>query len=213
MDKKTKTVAIIVAHPDDETLWAGGTILSHPEWRCFVVCLCRKDDADRAPRFTQALKILGAHGIMGDLDDGPDQRPLSENEVEEAILQLCPAGGFDLVITHSIKGEYTRHLRHEEISKAVVTLWEEGKLNSPELWAFAYEDGNREYYPMVIEDAPLYYSLTHDVWEKKYKIITETYGFEKNSWEAMTTPREEAFWQFFSVEEARQFLVNGRQLS
>jgi len=25
-----KTVAIIVAHPDDETLWAGGTILSHP---------------------------------------------------------------------------------------------------------------------------------------------------------------------------------------
>ena len=23
---------MIVAHPDDETLWAGGTILKHPEW-------------------------------------------------------------------------------------------------------------------------------------------------------------------------------------
>jgi len=28
--KNSKTVAIIVAHPDDETLWAGGTILNHP---------------------------------------------------------------------------------------------------------------------------------------------------------------------------------------
>jgi len=27
--QKSKTVAIIVAHPDDETLWAGGTILFH----------------------------------------------------------------------------------------------------------------------------------------------------------------------------------------
>jgi len=213
MDKKTKSVAVIVAHPDDETLWAGGTILSHPEWRCFVVCLCRKNDPDRAPRFTQTLKILGACGIMGDLDDGPHQSPLKENEVEDAILQLCPEGHFDLIITHSIMGEYTRHLRHEEISKAVVTLWEERKLNAPELWAFAYEDGNKEYYPMVIEDAPLYYSLPHEVWEKKYKIITETYGFEKSSWEAMTTPKEEAFWQFFTVEQARKFLAKGEQVS
>jgi LmbE family N-acetylglucosaminyl deacetylase len=30
---RTKNVAIIVAHPDDETLWAGGTILNHPYWR------------------------------------------------------------------------------------------------------------------------------------------------------------------------------------
>jgi LmbE family N-acetylglucosaminyl deacetylase len=212
MDNKTKKVAIIVAHPDDETLWVGGTILSHPEWRCFIVCLCRKNDPDRAPKFRQALKMLGAQGIMGDLDDGPHQEPLNENEVEEAILQLYPPGDFDLVITHSIKGEYTRHLRHEEIAKAVVTLWEEGQLNAPELWAFAYEDGNKGYYPVIIEDAPLYNSLPHGVWEKKYKIITETYGFDKSSWEAMTTPKEEAFWQFFTVEQARMFLANGEQV-
>ena len=68
----SKKVALIVAHPDDETLWAGGTILSHPGWECYIVCLCRGNDADRAPKFKEALKELRSEGIMGDLDDGPD---------------------------------------------------------------------------------------------------------------------------------------------
>ena len=51
MDKKPpKAVAVIVAHPDDETLWAGGTILSHPSWQWFIVCLCRGSDKDRGLR-------------------------------------------------------------------------------------------------------------------------------------------------------------------
>ena len=86
-----KTVAVIVAHPDDETLWAGGTILSHPSWKWFVVCLCRGSDEDRSPRFSNALKILKSEGIIGDLDDGPEQKPLKEYEVKQAILKLLPA--------------------------------------------------------------------------------------------------------------------------
>ena len=51
-----KSVAVIVAHPDDETLWAGGTILSHPEWKWFIVSLCRGNDQDRSVRFITSLK-------------------------------------------------------------------------------------------------------------------------------------------------------------
>jgi LmbE family N-acetylglucosaminyl deacetylase len=209
MDKKTKRVAIIVAHPDDETLWAGGTILSNPEWRCFVVCLCRKNDADRAPKFAKALNALGAHGIMGDLDDGPTQSPLNIDEVENAILQLLPSGHFDLVITHSNKGEYTRHRRHEETGTAVINLWNKGKLDTTKVWAFAYEDHNRDYFPVSIEDAPVFNSLPHPVWEQKYHIINDIYGFDKHSWEAQATPKEEAFWQFFNANQAHQFLESG----
>jgi hypothetical protein len=36
--------AVIVAHPDDETLWAGGMILTHPGYNWFVASLCRKSD-------------------------------------------------------------------------------------------------------------------------------------------------------------------------
>ena len=96
-----KTVAVIVAHPDDETLWAGGTILSHPAWKWFIICLCRGNDEERSPRFYNTLKILRADGIMGDLDDGPEQKPLEENEVEQVILKLLPPEHFDLIITHN----------------------------------------------------------------------------------------------------------------
>lgn len=209
MDKKTKTVAVIVAHPDDETLWAGGTILNNPSWDCFIACLCRKHDPDRSPKFNRVLKILGANGKMGDLDDGPEQKPLAENEVEEAILQLLPSAHFDLVITHSINGEYTRHRRHEEIGKAMIKLWHSGKLTTSEFWAFSYEDGNREYYPRPIENAHIDHLLSQRLWAMKYNIITSVYGFDVNSWEANTTPTEEAFWHFYNAEQAHQWLVAG----
>lgn len=205
-----KNVAIIVAHPDDETLWAGGTLLLHPGWQCFIVCLCRKSDPDRAPKFEKVLGILHARGIMGDLDDGPAQTPLNEAELESTILHLLPSIHYDLIITHNPNGEYTRHVRHEETSKAVIQLWERGKISTNELWTFAYEDGGRTYYPQAIANAPLYQVLPQEIWVKKYKLITETYGFEKKSWEAQSTPQAEAFWQFFAAAEAVKWLLNNR---
>ena len=194
--EKQKCVAMIVAHPDDETLWAGGTIINHPLWKWFIVCLCRSSDTERATKFHQALRILHAEGIMGDLDDGPHQKPLEEAEVEKMIMELLPQQHYDLIITHDLKGEYTRHLRHEEVSKAVMRLWQTGKIDADELWTFAYEDGKKEYYPIAIEKATAFRKLTQNTWIKKYNIITDIYGFDKNSWEAKTTPHAEAFWQF-----------------
>jgi LmbE family N-acetylglucosaminyl deacetylase len=201
-----KTVAIIVAHPDDETLWAGGAMLLHPSWQCFVVCLCRKSDEERAERFYNALKVLNSAGSMGDLDDGPEQEPLPEMLVESAVLNLLPPKHFDLIITHSPSGEYTKHLRHEETSKAVITLWNTGKIAASELWIFAYEDGDKAYYPQAVKEASIYQILTKEIWLKKYHVITDTYGFGKESWEAQTTPKEEAFWQFSNPIDAKKWL-------
>ncbi|MFA5329564.1 MAG: PIG-L family deacetylase [Prolixibacteraceae bacterium] len=194
--KKSKSVALIVAHPDDETLWVGGTLLLHPEWECFVVCLCRGSDTDRAPKFYKALKFLKAEGIMGDLDDGPEQMPLEEQILEGTILKLLPPRHFDLVITHNPKGEYTRHLRHEETGRAVKNLWKSGKISATELWTFAYEDGNKEYYPKPVVSAEIFQTLTKEIWLKKYQVMTKIYGFSPESWEAKTTPAAEAFWKF-----------------
>ena len=202
----TKNVAIIVAHPDDETIWAGGTILSHPSWKWFVVCLCRGNDKERAPRFYSALKILKSGGVIGCLDDGPEQKPLDEKEVERNIVDLLPPDHFDLIISHSPTGEYTRHLRHEEVGNAVIRLWLKGKISTKQLWTFAYVDGNKEYYPRAVETATIYRKLTKHIWLRKYSIITETYGFMKNSFEAETTPRAESFWQFTDPYDARRWL-------
>jgi LmbE family N-acetylglucosaminyl deacetylase len=210
--EKSKNVAVIVAHPDDETLWAGGTILSHPSWRVFVVTLCRAGDLDRSSKFFEALKKYGADGKMGDMDDGPDQNSLYDGEVQETVLRLLPQENYDMIITHNPNGEYTRHKRHEELSRAVIMLWNSGKLKASELWAFAYEDGGGKYFPRPIKTAAIYNTLPKQIWEQKYNIITQTYGFAENSFEAKTTPESEAFWKFSNSNVAREWLENLRKI-
>jgi LmbE family N-acetylglucosaminyl deacetylase len=195
-------VALIVAHPDDETLWAGGALLMHPRWKSFIITLCRATDPDRAPRYSRALACLKARGSMGDLDDGPAQDPLPAGAAEALILDLVPQPAFDLVITHSPRGEYTRHLRHEETARAVVALWTTGRLRTRELRMFAYQDAARSRLPEAIPVADLYTPLPPPVWEKKYMIITGIYGFAPDSWEARSVPRDEAFWRFTTASAA-----------
>lgn len=204
-----KTVAIIVAHPDDETLWAGGTILDHPEWNCNIISLCRRSDADRAPKFFNVVHYLKADGAMGDLDDGPEQQPLPESIIENTIMALIPKNEFDILLTHNPNGEYTRHLRHEETSKAIINLWDKGQIKAQELWTFAYEDGLKQHLPKAIKTATIYTKLHGPTYQNKIKIMTELYGFRKDSWEVQTTPKAEAFWQFNDSISAMRWLDNG----
>ncbi|WP_428229580.1 PIG-L deacetylase family protein [Flavobacterium sp.] len=201
-----KKVAVIVAHPDDETLWAGGLLLNNPDWDCFIVCLCRKYDPDRSPKFYKVLDALHSTGTMGDLDDGPTQVPQNKQEIDSLILQLLPDIEYDLILTHNPLGEYTRHLRHEETGIAVLSLWCEGKISSGELMIFAYEDHNKQYYPKAIPLADIQLVLPDDLWQKKYEIMTQIYGFTPDSWEANTTPKIEAYWKFTDKKDALKWL-------
>lgn len=203
---KPRSVAVVVAHPDDETLWAGGTILSQPSWRWFILSMCRGSDPDRAPRFSNTLKIFGAEGKMKDLDDGPEQIPLEKREIEAAVLQSLPHSRFDLIITHNPAGEYTRHRRHEEVGEAIISLWYTGKIQAAELWTFAYQDGEKSYLPQPIKSAHIYRVLSGDTWKQKYDLITKTYGFDENGFEAKTTPHAEAFWRFTNSKDAQEWL-------
>jgi hypothetical protein len=202
-----KTVCVIVAHPDDETLWAGGTILMHPEWDCKVFTLCRASDPDRAPKFYQALLRLGAKGDMADLDDGTEQTPLPENEMQKTILDHTDNNHFDLILTHGPRGEYTSHRRHEEVSKTVLKLWYSGYLNTDQIWFFAYSDGNKTNLPLPEPGAHYKIPLPSPIWKDKQHIITQIYGFSPDSWEAQTTPKEEAFWTFNSQAKAREWFI------
>ena len=189
-----KEIAVIVAHPDDETLWAGGTILMNPACKWTIISLCRAKDTDRAPKFFSALKVFGASGTMGNLDDGPEQKPLLKEDIEKSITYLLPKINYDLIITHSPAGEYTRHIRHEETGNAVYSLWAENNIGSRQLWFFAYEDDNKTRYPHAIKNADRVIELPENIRFEKYAVITQIYRFPINSFEALTTPGKEAFW-------------------
>jgi LmbE family N-acetylglucosaminyl deacetylase len=198
--KPRPRAAVVVAHPDDETLWCGGFILTHPEFLWRIVTLCRAMDADRAPKFRQVLQRFGAEGEMADLDDGPDQAPLPVELVEETTNRLLAGNSYDLVLTHGPLGEYTRHRRHAECCHGILELWRSGGLSTNRLWMFAYQDGGRAYFPRVRDDADRRQMLPDYIWAEKRRLITDLYGFGADTWEAQTTPREEGFWCFDSTQ-------------
>ena len=204
--------AVVVAHPDDETLWCGGYILAHPEFHWRVVTLCRASDPDRAPKFRRVLEQLGAVGEMADMDDEPAQVPLPIAQIQATIIRLLAGNSYSLILTHGPMGEYTRHRRHEECCRCVVDLWQSGSIATNCLWLFAYEDGGHAYLPRVRNDAYQRDVLAENVWLEKRRLITDVYGYGPESWETRATAREEGFWCFDSAETAaKRTAIKGRQ--
>lgn len=189
--------AVIVAHPDDEALWCGGLILTHPGYNWFIAALCRKSDPDRSAKFFRALQIYGARGAIADIEDGPEQNSLPQTELRQEVLEILPVVTYELILTHAPNGEYIRHRRHEEVSLAVTSLWSGGAISAHELRLFAYQE-NGQLIPQAIETAHQYNPLPETIWQEKHRLITEIYGFSPDSWEARVTPKAEAFWRFQS---------------
>ena len=179
-------------------------------WTIFVGTLCRAGDEDRAPKFFRALNMFGAKGTMADLDDGAAQIPLDEDEVRATISSMVPREHFDLILTLAPNGEYTRHLRHEEVSRCVFRMWTQGELQSRELWQFAYDDEGGHQLPLAEKDADILMDLSNEVWAKKRDVLTQIYGFGPQSWEVQTNPRREAFWRLLVPDDLRVCLERRR---
>jgi LmbE family N-acetylglucosaminyl deacetylase len=189
MKKEVRALGI-VAHPDDETIWMGGTILKNKEWNWTIISLCRANDIDRMPKFRKVCEYYGARHIISDLDD-EDLNPLKTAEVAEKIKSLLPFEKFDFVFTHGGNGEYG-HIRHKEIYKAVKMLISRGKILCKKAFHFSYIGGGGGI-PVARKKSDFEVELDDREYGEKLKMITSYYGFENESFEAMSCGRKESF--------------------
>lgn len=122
-----RTNLMIVAHPDDETLW-GGAHLKEGKW--FVVCLTNQYTKHRKDEYKKVIAEAGAKGIILDYPDifykldkkwDKDNWIYVSEGVYNDVLKVISYKEWNLIVTHSSTGE-TGHRQHIKTDQAVTTV-------------------------------------------------------------------------------------------
>ena len=111
-----KNKVLIVAHPDDESLFFGGVVLRYPGNWTILACSIPYNETVRAWKFFDAVDVLGAKGRL---------LPWAEKRNEpiaylDQVWHVMNAA--DCIVTHSASGEYG-HPAHLHLHKFVASRW------------------------------------------------------------------------------------------
>ena len=126
-----KKILVVAAHPDDEVLGCGGTLIKLSKKKCKIFTLffftdgvsarknkISKKAGERKRNALDSLKIMGVRQskFLSYPDNGLDSVPLIKivKEIEKIIKKFKP----DTIITHS---NVDLNIDHEIVSRAVVT--------------------------------------------------------------------------------------------
>jgi len=125
MTKNKKLALILIAHADDETLGAGGTILKLIEkgWLVNIVAISdgkltvRGKEQDNSKDFKKACKLLGVekHSLLKFKDQKFDTEAVSDLANTVVNLKLHP----DLIITHHQEDLNKDHRITCEVAKII----------------------------------------------------------------------------------------------
>lgn len=214
---KKGNALVVVAHPDDETIWMGGTILSHLQINWTIFSLCRASDSDRAPRFKRVVKFLGARGIISDLEDeGKMSIADSVPEIKKRLLRGLGRKRFTYIFTHAYNGEYG-HPRHKGVRRAVQELIADDKIKTDNLFYFSYKPDERKGFAVPNKKGAIISKLSQNIFKQKQKAIHELYGFSKSSFEYKSCSQLEAFkrsaWASQLGSEAERARVRANEVS
>lgn len=109
---------MIVAHPDDESIFGGGLLVSEPGWK--VICLTNGSNETRCREFVQAMEFIGADYEIWDYPDVYDGS-FDEESVKADLSEVLDSGRYELIVTHNLDGEYG-HSQHKALSQIVHSM-------------------------------------------------------------------------------------------
>ena len=112
-------VLMIVAHPDDETLFGFSDLLNN---KCQIICLTQRSLDHRKKQFQKILELTESSGVI--LDYRNSSTDSWDDRTDETFLnELSPIidGPFDVVVSHGTDGEYghIQHKRTHSIAKYI----------------------------------------------------------------------------------------------
>lgn len=113
---------MIVAHPDDETIWGGAHLIND---NYLVVCITCESSKIRVLEFKKDMKDTNSKYIMLDYPDKTFGKPNDWHRYEEKIYKdlehIINYKKWDIIATHNPDGEYG-HIHHIKTSKIVTSI-------------------------------------------------------------------------------------------
>ncbi|MHC4132633.1 MAG: hypothetical protein ACYSSP_12760 [Planctomycetota bacterium] len=184
---------VIVAQPSDEALWAGGTLLLHPDTKWTIVALCGGQDEELKTRFTRAAEQFNAEPLIGEFNVDTEQLP-SVFQIQKALGKLMFSERFDVIITHSFWGEHLRTEMASLTAKSVLGMTRTGQLIAKQILQFAYDKKPESPLINPVAEADIIVDLDKEIFDKKFRIITDIYGYSQDTTEIKSLSSEETFW-------------------
>lgn len=126
--KTTAKKVMIVAHPDDETLWGSSALYNE---KYLVVCITCGGRKDRVREFEEVMSLTGDDYIMlnyPDLVKGKKSDwKANWKDINKDIQDILSHKDWDLVVTHNPDGEYG-HIHHKMTNQIVTKYANHDKL-------------------------------------------------------------------------------------
>jgi hypothetical protein len=181
-----KEALLLVAHPDDETIFCGGTMLTYPDWNWTVICLTHSLESPyqysqvRSQQFRRAMEGFKQMGVniisykdLGQEDKG-NERDITEADIGQwktsiQALKLSP----NIVFTHNTKGEYG-HAQHIAVNKIAHEIFSN-------VWEFICP-GATNVSPQPTKQLSNEVKLSSSVLARKKEIFNNNYVSEWELW-------------------------------
>ncbi len=169
---------VVVAHPDDEVLWAGGLIAHYPQKQWTVICCSiPRRDPIRAYKFFDACEVLGVKARVLPFIEPEPSEPLTS----VGSIEFAP---YSCVVTHNEWGEYG-HRQHQSVYAYV-----KRSVKLP-MVTFGYRTGGKGNATLQLTRDELTKKIEA---LKKYNHITPYEGNNVPKWQALTH-------RYFEVEK------------